>query len=257
MAPPPRVFITGASSGIGAALARHYASQGAALGLVARRADALAAVAAGLPARPLTFVADVADGTAMNAAADAFVAAHGLPDVVIANAGISVGTAAGEAGDLAVLDRILRTNVVGMAATFQPFVDAMRRERKGTLVGIASMAGFRGLPGAAAYSSSKAAAITWMESLRTELRGSGVRVVTICPGYIDTPMTRVNGYTMPFMLTADEAARRFARAIARGQRVAIVPWQMALASIVFRGLPRPVYEWAFSRAPRKPRNLPT
>ena len=255
--PASRVFITGASSGIGAALARHYAGTGARVGLVARRADALQAVAASLTEPALTYIADVADSAAMNRAARDFIAHHGVPDIVIANAGISVGTAPGDLGDLAVLDRILKTNVVGMAATFQPFLDAMRRENRGTLVGIASMAGFRGLPGSAAYSSSKAAAITWMESLRTELHGTDLRVVTICPGYIDTPMTQVNGYRMPFTLTADEAARRFARAIGRGRRLAIVPWQMGVASIVFRALPGPVYEWAFARAPRKRRNLPT
>ncbi len=254
---PPAVFITGGSSGIGAALARHYAGRGAAVGLVARRADALAAVAAALPGPCATYAADVTDSAAMAAAAADFIARHGLPDVVVANAGISVGTSAEDDGDIAVLGRVLATNVVGMAATFRPFLPGMRAARSGTLVGIASVAGFRGLPGAAAYSASKSAAITWLESLRTELRGSGVRVVTLCPGYIDTPMTRVNRYPMPFLLPADEAARRFARVIDRGQRFAVVPWQMWLASLALRALPRPLYERAFARAPRKPRGLPT
>jgi short-subunit dehydrogenase len=256
-AAPGRVFITGASSGIGAALARHYAARGATLGLVARRAEALAGVAAPFAPPCACYAADVTDAAAMHAAAQDFIARHGLPDVVIANAGISVGTSPEEGDDIAVLARVLATNVVGLAATFQPFVAPMRAARRGTLVGVASVAGFRGLPGAAAYSSSKAGAITWLESLRTELHGSGVRVVTLCPGYVDTPMTRVNRYRMPFLLPADEAARRFARVIDRGQRFAVVPWQMWLASLVLRALPRPLYERAFARAPRKPRKLPT
>ena len=254
---PVRVFITGASSGIGAALARHYAARGAILGLVARRADVLREAAASLPGVVLPYAADVTDGTAMDAAARDFMARYGAPDIVIANAGISVGTSPDDLDDLAVLERVLATNVVGMAATFQPFVAALRAERRGKLVGVASVAGFRGLPGGGAYSASKAAAITWLESLRTELHGSGVRVVTLCPGYIDTPMTRVNTYRMPFLLEPDEAARRFARVIDAGRRFAVVPWPMWLASIVLRALPRPLYEWAFSRAPRKPRKLPT
>ncbi len=258
MSPAPlRVFITGASSGIGAALARHYAARGAILGLVARRADALRDLAGTLPTIALTYPADVTDGVAMDAAARDFISRHGAPDIVIANAGISVGTSPDDLDDLEVLGRVLATNVVGIAATFQPFIATLRTERRGTLVGIASVAGFRGLPGGGAYSASKAAAITWLESLRTELHGSGVRVVTLCPGYIDTPMTRVNTYRMPFLLEPDEAARRFARVIDAGRRFAVVPWPMWLASIVLRALPRPLYEWAFSRAPRKPRKLPT
>lgn len=253
---PARVFITGASSGIGAALARHYAARGATLGLVSRRAESLAQVAASLGQPSAAYAADVTDAAAMNAAARDFVARHGLPDVVIASAGVSVGTSPEDGDDIAVLARVLATNVVGLAATFQPFVAPMRDARRGTLVGVASVAGFRGLPGAGAYSSSKAGAINWLESLRTDLHGSGVRVVTLCPGYVDTPMTRVNGYSMPFLLHVDEAARRFARVIDRGQRFAVVPWQMWLASLALRALPRPLYERAFARAPRKPRKLP-
>ena len=108
----------------------------------------------------------------------------------------------------------------------------------------------RGLPGAGAYSTSKAAAIAWLESLRAELAGSGVSVVTICPGYIDTPMTQVNKYRMPFMIPADDAARRFARAIAAKRRLAVIPWQMALVSLVLRALPGWLYDRLTARAPR-------
>lgn len=247
------VFITGASSGIGAALARHYAARGAVVGLIARRAEGIAALAGELGGTVWTGAGDVADAAFVRRAADAFMQAHGVPDLVVANAGISIGTLGAAAEDLAVLERILRTNVLGLAATLQPFVEPMRARRAGTLAGIASVAGFRGLPGSGAYSASKAAAITWLESLRAELAGSGVRVVTVCPGYIDTPMTRVNRYRMPFLLSAGEGARRIARAIDGGRTFAVVPWQMAIASLVLRGMPNWLYDRLAARAPRKPR----
>ncbi len=253
---PGGVFITGASSGIGAALASHYARGGATLGLVARRADALAALAAGLETTTATYAADVADAPAMRAAADDFIARHGVPAIVIANAGVSAGTLGGEPGDLPAVERILRINVVGLAATLAPFVAPMHERRGGILAGIASVAGFRGLPGAGAYSASKAAAISWLESLRVELRGSGVAVVTVCPGYIDTPMTRVNSYRMPFLLPADEAARRIARVIESRRSFAVVPWQMALAGRVLRVLPNALFDALAARGGRKPRGLP-
>jgi short-subunit dehydrogenase len=147
-------------------------------------------------------------------------------------------------------------NVFGMAATFSPFVHAMRLAGGGRLVGIASVAGIRGLPGAEAYSASKAAAIAYLESLRLEMRSSGVKVVTICPGYIDTPMTEINPYRMPFLLPAAEAARRFARVIERGTSYAVVPWQMGVVAKLLRLLPNALYDRLFAKAPRKPRKLP-
>ncbi len=253
---PRCVFITGASGGLGAALALHYAREGATLGLVARRADALRAAAARLRVPTAIYPADVADRGALRAAAADFIARHGIPDIVIANAGVSVGTLGAEDEDLAVLERVLATNVVGLAATLAPFVAPMRGRGGGTLVGIASIAGLRGLPGAGAYSASKAAAIAWLESLRVELRGSGVAVVTILPGYIDTPMTRVNPYPMPFLLPAEDAARRIARAIRARRSSAIVPWQMAVAGYLLRRLPNGLYDALAARGPRKPRKLP-
>jgi short-subunit dehydrogenase len=226
------------------------------LGLLARRKGPLDEIARTLGVRGTTYAADVADTAAVQAAAADFVARHGLPDVVIANAGVSAGTAGGEAEDLATLERILRTNVLGLAASLQPFVEPMRARGAGILAGIASVAGFRGLPGAGAYSGSKAAAIAWLESLRVELAGSGVAVVTVCPGYVDTPMTRVNRYSMPFLLGSEDAARRIARAIAARRTFVVVPWQMALVGALMRRLPNWLYDRAFRRAPRKPRKLP-
>lgn len=250
-----RVFITGASSGIGAALARHYAARGATLGLVARRRQALADVMASLPGEHAGYCVDVADRAGLRDAAADFVARFGQPDVVIANAGVSVGTLTEEVGDLAAFERVMRTNVLGMVATFQPFVAPMRLRGSGRLVGIASVAGIRGLPGAGAYSASKAAAIAYLESLRVELHGSGVKVVTIAPGYIETPMTAVNRYPMPFMLPVDEAARRFVRAIDAGTTYTVIPWQMGVVARLLRLLPNWLFDAAFARAGRKPRGL--
>jgi len=248
-----RVVITGASSGIGAALARHYAGRGAVLGLIARRQTALAGVAADLSVPVRIYPLDVRDGAALKAAAQDFIACHGSPDIVIANAGVSVGTLAECAADLDAFREVIDINLIGMVRTFQPFIAAMRAARRGTLVGIASVAGFRGLPGAAAYSASKAAAVSYLESLRVELRASGIGVITICPGYIATPMTAQNPYPMPFILSAEAAASLIAGIVRRGKTFAVIPWQMALLARVLGILPNWVYDGLFSRAPRKPR----
>lgn len=251
-----RIFITGASTGIGAALARHYAGHATQIGLFARRRDLLEPLAASLPGTTAVYAADVAERASIEAAAQDYVARFGAPDLVVANAGISVGTRGDELRDVDKLSRVLEVNVAGLAATLAAFAPAMRAAGGGTLCGIASVAGFRGIPGAGAYSASKAAAIAWLESLRTELVGSGVSVVTICPGYIDTPMTQVNRYRMPFLLSADVAAARFARAIAAKRRLAVIPWQMAIVSALLRALPAGLYDRLAARAPRKPRDLP-
>lgn len=251
-----KVFITGASSGIGEALASHYAAQGAIIGLAARRAGTLQALSAGLACTTACYPLDVTDAAALRAAGEDFIARFGAPDIVIANAGVSSGTLTECAEDLAAIRRVMDVNLFGMAATFSPFVHAMRQAGRGRLVGVASVAGIRGLPGAEAYSASKAAAIAYLESLRLEMRGSGVKVVTICPGYIATPMTTINPYPMPFLLAAPEAARRFARAIERGTSYAVIPWQMGVVAKLLRLLPNALYDRLFARAPRKPRKLP-
>ncbi len=249
-----KIFLTGASSGLGEALARHYAGLGATLGLFARRDDELARVAAALaPATTATYCGDVRDADALARAGADFIARFGVPDVVIANAGVSRGTLTSEAADMRHFQAVLDTNVQGVIHTFQPFLAAMMDTRAGVLVGVASVAGFRGLPGSGAYSASKAAAISYLESLRVELHGSGVSVVTICPGFIRTPMTAGNPYRMPFLLAPDKAARLIAGAIARRRRYYVLPWQMALTGWMLKRLPRPLYEWAFANAKRKPR----
>jgi short-subunit dehydrogenase len=243
-----RVVITGASSGIGAALARHYAGKASALGLISRRTVSLE--------NAVSYALDVTDEAALAAAARDFIRRFGAPDLVIANAGIGSGTSGTDLNDVAKLRKTLEVNVAGLAATLAVFAPAMREAGRGTLAGIASVAGFRGLAGNGAYCASKSAAITWMESLRTELYGSGVSVVCVCPGYIDTPMTRVNRFRMPFLLNADDAARRIARAIAARRRLAVIPWQMALVSVVLRAMPGWLYDRIASRAPRKPKDVP-
>jgi len=248
-----RVFLTGASGGIGEALARHYARAGATLGLVARRADALERLRETLGVPVEAYPCDVRDAAAMSAAGAAFVARHGAPDIVIANAGISIGNLTDHAEDVAVFRDILEVNVLGMVNTFHPFLAAMRERRAGKLVGIASVAGLRGLPGATAYSASKAAGIRYLEGLRVELRGSGVRVTTICPGYIATEMTKRNPYPMPFIIPAEDAARRFARVIASGRSYAVVPWPMAIVGKILGVLPNALFDAAFARGKRKPR----
>ena len=208
-----------------------------------------------MPGTVRAYSLDVTDVPALAAAAGDFIERFGPPELVIANAGVSVGTRGEDLADVATLRRILDVNVAGLAATLAAFAPAMRAARRGTLAGIASVAGFRGLAGGGAYSASKAAAITWLESLRAELHGSGVHVVCVCPGYIDTPMTRVNRYRMPFLLPADEAARRIARVIAARRRLAVIPWQMAAVSLLLRAMPDGLYERLAARAPRKPRDI--
>jgi short-subunit dehydrogenase len=255
-----RVFITGASSGIGEALARRYAEKGAVLGLVARRGELLTQLVASLPnaTRHHVYSVDVTDHPALAEAARDFMAATGGIDVVIANAGISRGTLTEHPEDLPVFERVVATNLHATVATFQPFVARMKQQAAAgdadcRLVGIGSVAGIRGLPGSEAYSASKAAVISYCESLRVELRKAGIKVVTIAPGYIDTPMTRSNRYPMPFLMPADRFARQAVDAIDRGASYRIIPWQMGIIAKLLRLLPNWLYDAAFSRAPHKAR----
>ncbi|HKQ23530.1 MAG TPA: SDR family oxidoreductase [Burkholderiales bacterium] len=252
-----KVVITGASSGIGKALAHQYAKRGATLALVARRGELLTQLAGSLAARSYAYVADVRDAGALAAVAEDFIGRVGCPDVVIANAGVSAGTLTGKPQDNPVFEEILAINVTGMMLTFQAFMEPMKARKLGTLAGIASIAGFRGLPGAAAYSASKAAVISYLESLRVELKGSGVSVVTICPGYIATPLTGSNPYRMPFLMDADVAAMKIAGAITQRKSFYVLPWQMAVVGWFVRRLPRPLFDSLFSRAPRKLRRTMT
>ena len=256
----PLVFITGASSGIGQALAARYAADGWRLALVARRgAEMMAwAQAQGWDAqRWRVYPADVAEVESIVAAGRACLAAQGVPDVVIAGAGISIGMDTAERSDLDVMARTFAVNNTGMAATFHPFVEPMRQRGSGTLVAIASVAAIRGLPGHGAYCASKAGVVSYCESLRGELRGSGVRVVIIGPGYIDTPLTRQNRYAMPFLMPAEVFADRAFRAIERGVSYRVIPWQMAVVARLLRVLPNALFDRLLAGRPRKARQHPS
>lgn len=253
---PGLVFITGASSGIGQALAARCWQAGHALALVARRAEELQAWcdAQGMAReRCRVYRADVAEVESIVAAGRQCLQAQGVPDVVIANAGIGIGMDSAVRADLDVMARIYATNNVGLAATFHPFIDAMRSRGSGRLVGIASVAGIRGLPGSGAYCSSKAAVISYCESLRVELRGTGVRVVTVAPGFVDTPLTRRNRYAMPFLMPADDFADRAWRAIESGASYRVIPWQMAGVAKLLRVLPNAWFDRLLAGRARKPR----
>ena len=256
MTAPPLVFITGASSGIGQALALRFHHAGWRLALVARRGAELQAWvdAQGLGAdQARVYAADVCDMAGIVAAGQACIAAQGLPDAVVANAGISIGVDTAVFDDLEVMRSTFATNNLGMAATFHPFLEPMRQRGSGRLVGIASVAGIRGLPGHGAYSASKAAAISYCETLRVECAASGVKVVTLLPGYIDTPLTRGNRYSMPFLMSAEAFADRAFAAIVDGDSYRVIPWQMGVLAKLLRLLPNAVYDKALVGRGRKQR----
>lgn len=253
---PRRVFITGASSGIGAALARHYAAQGTIVGLTGRDLSKLQSVGSSLLTQHAIYSAEVRNSQEMHGAAIDFMEQFGVPDIVIANAGVSCGTLTEMQEDISAFQTVMETNVLGVVHTFQPFIHAMKMAGHGQLVGIASVAGLRGLPGAGAYSASKAAAIAYLESLRVEMSGFGIKVTTICPGYIRTPMTDVNPYRMPFLMDADVAARKIAEIIEKEKRFAIFPWQMAITGRLMKLLPTLIWDWLARKAPHKPRRKP-
>jgi NAD(P)-dependent dehydrogenase (short-subunit alcohol dehydrogenase family) len=255
-AAPPRVFITGASSGIGAALAREYAARGAVLGLLARRREQLDQLIASLPnpERHRAYALDVTDHAALARAAQDFIAVHEGVDVVIASAGISHGTLTERPEDLPLFESVFATNVGATIATFAPFIAAMKSGAGARrLVAIGSVAGVRGMKGAGAYCASKAAVHSYCESLRLEMRPYGIRVVTIAPGYIDTPMTSNNRFPMPFLMPAGRFAAQAVDAIGAGVSFRVIPWQMGLAARLLRVLPNFIFDALFARAPQKAR----
>jgi short-subunit dehydrogenase len=234
-----KIFITGASSGLGEGLARHYARPGAIIGLCARREALLAELARTIEAagaRAVVHAVDVSDTAQMQNAAAAFAAASGGIDLVIANAGIGIPseTLAGKSEPIA---KLMRVNVIGVTNTIVPFVPIMVQQGSGTLVAVSSVAGHRGLPGRAAYSASKAAVITFMDALRLDLHGTNVHAMTLCPGFVHTPLTRSLPGKLPFVITTDEAVKLMTGAIDRRARTFTFPWQMRIMSALMKVVP--------------------
>ena len=250
------VFITGASSGIGQALALAYYEAGYNLALVARRTEEIKTWCSRhniSQDRYAIYSANVSDVNRIVATGKACIASQGLPDVVIANAGISVGVDASIREDLDQLAQTYATNNIGLAATFHPFIDGMLQRKSGKLVGIGSVAGVRGMPGHGAYCASKAAVISYCESLRGELRGSGVQVVTICPGYVKTPMTANNNFPMPFLMESEDFAKKSLAKIEAGSSYSVIPWQMGIVAKFLRLLPNAVFDKALAGRAHKAR----
>ena len=250
-----KVFITGASSGIGESLAHQYAKEGATLGLVGRRLELLTKLKSNIKTDCEIYAVDVSDQKKLEKAANHFIKKYGPPDIVIANAGVSTGTLAGEKKDLDTFKRVIEINLFGVIHTFLPFIEVYKKKKSGQLVGIASVAGIRGLPGSVAYITSKAALINYLESLRIEMRPFGIHVTTIAPGYIHTPMTQHNRYTMPFILDADAAVSRFMKAIRNKKCFVIIPWQMKIVGTIMKFLPAPLWDFLAKGGPKKIRKM--
>ena len=255
------IFITGASSGIGNAIAHEYAKRfsntQSIIGLVARRSEHLQKLASELQNKYtitcVIYALDVCDAAALQSAANDFMQQHGTPNIVIANAGVSRGTLTEIADDNKAIQAVFDINVMGMVNTFAPFIAAMKEKGGGQLVGIASVAGIRGIPGSGAYSASKAAVISYCESLRAEMQHYNIAVSTIAPGYVRTPMTEQNQYKMPFLMDADVFASRFANAVAAKKRFIIIPWQMGVIAKIMRLIPARLWDYLMKNAPHKKR----
>ena len=249
---PGAILITGASSGIGAALARAYARPGAFLALAGRdrrRLEAVAGACRDGGARVTAEIVDVTDRAAMARWVGG--TDDGQPlDLVIANAGISAGTG-GQGEDEEQTHALFAVNVGGVLNTVLPVIPRMRARKHGQIAVMSSVAGLRGLPGAPAYSASKAAVKAYGEALRGWLAADGVRVSVICPGFVETPMTAGNSYPMPFLLPADRAAARIRRGLARDKARIAFPLPMYWAMWLMGALPPSITDPLLRKAPQK------
>ena len=239
------VVITGASSGIGWSLARVLASKGCKVGLIARRLEQLAALSREIEqagGQSVHATADVGDRSALHAAIHEIRTRLGPIDLLIANAGVGWPTLL-EPMNVDHVEKMFRVNVMGVVYAIEAVLPEMLQRRQGHLAAVSSLAGYKGLPGESGYCASKAAVISYMEGLRIQLRERGIHVTTICPGFVKTPMTDINEFKMPFLLEADDAARRIARALERKKKVFDFPWQMSLLMKLLRWLP----DWLMAR----------
>ena len=248
------VVLTGACGGLGQALARVLLASGAQVALVGLDRARLDALAAQAPTRCAVYTLDVANSAAMQAMAQDWMARSGVPDLVIANAGVAGGYATDQAGDLAVFRRMLEINLLGVATTFQPFLAALQAQaRPAALVGVASIAGWRGLPGNGAYCASKAGLIAYLQSLRAELRGTGLTVHTVSPGYLRTALTAGNHFAMPGLLEPQAAAQALLQRVARGHENIVLPRRIGWLAHALGCLPTRWHDAILLRQPRKPR----
>jgi short-subunit dehydrogenase len=238
--------VTGASSGIGRALAKVLAARGCRVGLVARRRDELESLAAEIAAgggAAAVGVADVSDRGQTQSAFAEVAAALGPADLLIANAGVGAPTRLNPM-NIGAVEKMYRVNVLGVVYALEAVLPSMLQRGKGHVAAVSSLAAYKGLPGEMAYSSSKAAVNNFLEGLRIQLRDRGIAVTTVCPGFVKTPMTEVNKFKMPWLLEADEAARRIVRALERKRKVCNFPWQLSLLMKATAWLP----DWVVARA---------
>lgn len=242
-----RVWVTGASRGIGRALVEELSARGATVAATSRSADELDQLAEGRAA-VVPVPADVTDRASVVAAGERIEAELGGLDVAVLNAGYwrQMDVSAWDSEEFR---RHVDTNLVGMSHCIEAVLPGMRRRRGGAIVGMASLAGLRGFPRSEAYGATKAAQINLLESLRIDLRGTGIRVQTVCPGFVRTDLTAANAFRMPFMLEPGDAARRIARGIERGSPVIAFPWPMAVGMQLARLLPSRAYAAAWSLRP--------
>lgn len=246
--------ITGACGGLGQALARALIGRGACVALVGLNRPALEALAALAPQRCTVYLPDVADAAAMQAMATDWLDRQGVPDLVIANAGVAGGFDTAQAQDLAVMRRMLEINLLGVATTFQPFLAPMRaRAQPAALVGVASVAGWRGMPGNGAYCASKAGLIAYLQSLRAELRPTAVTVHTVSPGYLRTALTAGNRFAMPGLMEPDAAAHALLQGVAQGREHIVLPRRIGWLSRLLGCLPARLHDRILLGQPRKPR----
>jgi NADP-dependent 3-hydroxy acid dehydrogenase YdfG len=240
---PKNVFITGASSGLGRGLALHYAKASATVHAAARRKDELARLAAEAPPGSIVPVPlDVQDTDALvNAIHRAEEASGGALDLVIANAGVNKATP-GRKMDWSVVKWILDVNATAACLTVAAALPKMVERDKGQVVMISSLAAFRGMPGNAAYSASKACVATFMESVRVDLQPTKVRATTIYPGFVKTSLTAKNKFRMPFLMELDQAVEVMTRGIARGAKTIMYPLPMVAFTRTLAAVPRGVYE---------------
>jgi short-subunit dehydrogenase len=247
-------IITGASSGIGWSLAHALAREGCKVGLLARRSELLQQLAGEIRSAGGTAEyapADVADREQLLAAVGDLRSRLGPIDLLVANAGVGAPTHL-EPMNTADIEKMFRINLLGAIYSIESVLPAMLQRGQGHIAAVSSIAAYKGLPGESAYCASKAAVNTYLEGLRIQLRGRGIHVTTICPGFIKTPMTDVNNFKMPFLMSADKAAQRIVRALKRRQKVYNFPWRMSLLMAVTRWLP----DWMIARTMRQYNEAP-